>query len=48
MTLTRAAASAVGIASLLHGPADVYGTSHIGTPAAMVRWAFNLARSVAL
>jgi SpoVK/Ycf46/Vps4 family AAA+-type ATPase len=46
-TLARAAAGSAGVAFLSLGPADVYATSYVGDAEAVVRRAFDLARSAA-
>lgn len=46
-TLARAAAGAAGVAFLSLSPADVYASSYVGEAEAVVRRAFDLARSAA-
>ena len=46
-TLARAAAGAAGVAFLSLSPADVYASSYVGEAEAIVRRAFDLARSAA-
>jgi SpoVK/Ycf46/Vps4 family AAA+-type ATPase len=46
-TLARAAAGAAGVAFLSLSPADVYASSYVGDAEAVVRRAFDLARSAA-
>ena len=46
-TLARAAAGASGVAFISLGPADVYSSSYVGDAEAVIRRAFDLARSAA-